>query len=348
MALFDFLGGLFTQDMAIDLGTANTLVYVKGRGIILSEPSVVAYHVKDGVKKVLAVGEDAKLMLGRTPGSIEAIRPMREGVIADFDTAEEMIKHFIRKVHKRSTFSKPKIIVCVPHGATPVEKRAIRQSVLSAGARRAGLIAEPIAAAIGAGMPITDPTGNMVVDIGGGTTEVAVLSLGDIVYARSVRVGGDRMDEGIISYLRRQQNLLVGESTAERIKTSIGTARMPDDGRGSSMHIRGRDLLNGVPKEIEINQAQVAEALAEPVQQICEAVMTALEATPPDLAADIVDRGVMLTGGGALLGDLDLALREQTGLAVSIADECLNCVALGTGKALEYEKQLRHAIDYDS
>jgi rod shape-determining protein MreB len=343
MSIFDKLGGLFSSDMAIDLGTANTLIYVKGKGVVLSEPSVVAYHIKDGVKKVLAVGEDAKLMLGRTPGSIEAIRPMREGVIADFDTAEEMIKHFIRKVHKRSTFSKPKIIVCVPHGATPVEKRAIRQSVLSAGARRAGLIAEPIAAAIGAGMPITDPTGNMVVDIGGGTTEVAVLSLGDIVYARSVRVGGDRMDEAIISYLRRQQNLLVGETTAERIKTSIGTARMPDDGRGTSMQVRGRDLLNGIPKEIEITQA-----LAEPVQQICEAVMTALETTPPDLAADIVDRGVMLTGGGALLGDLDLALREQTGLAVSIADEPLNCVALGTGKALEYEKQLRHAIDYDS
>ena len=338
MSIFDKMPSLFASDMAIDLGTANTLVYVKGKGIVLSEPSVVAYHIKDGVKKVLAVGEDAKLMLGRTPGSIEAIRPMRDGVIADFDTAEEMIKHFIRKVLKRSTFSKPKIIVCVPHGATPVEKRAIRQSVLSAGARKAGLIAEPIAAAIGAGMPITDPTGNMVVDIGGGTTEVAVLSLGDIVYARSVRVGGDRMDEAIINYLRRQHNLLVGEATAERIKTSMGT----------SMMIRGRDLLNGVPKETEISQAQVAEALSEPVQQICEAVMTALEATPPDLAADIVDRGVMLTGGGALLGDLDLALREQTGLAVSIADEALNCVALGTGKALEYEKQLRHAIDYDS
>ena len=340
--------GILSQDMAIDLGTANTLVYVKGRGVILSEPSVVAYHVKDGGKKVLAVGEDAKLMLGRTPGSIEAIRPMREGVIADFDVAEEMIKHFIRKVHKRSTFSKPKIIVCVPHGATPVEKRAIRQSVLSAGARKAGLIAEPIAAAIGAGMPITDPTGNMVVDVGGGTTEVAVLSLGDIVYARSIRVGGDRMDESIINYLRRHHNLLVGESTAERIKTSIGTARVPDDARGSSMMIRGRDILNGIPKEIEITQAHVAEALSEPVQQICEAVMAALETTPPDLAADIVDRGVMLTGGGALLGDLDLALRERTGLAISIADQSLNCVALGTGKALEFEKQLRHAIDYDS
>ncbi|WP_339108040.1 rod shape-determining protein [Thioclava sp. GXIMD4216] len=342
------LGGIFSSDMAIDLGTANTLVYVKGRGIVLNEPSVVAYHVKDGKKQVLAVGEDAKLMLGRTPGSIEAIRPMREGVIADFDSAEEMIKYFIRKVHRRSTLSKPKIICCVPQGATPVEKRAIRQSLISAGARRAGLIAEPIAAAIGAGMPITDPTGSMVVDIGGGTTEVAVLSLGDIVYARSVRVGGDRMDEAVIAYLRRNMNLLVGEATAERIKTTIGSARMPDDGRGASLSVRGRDILNGVPKEVEITQAQIAEALAEPVQQICDAVMQALETTPPDLAADIVDRGVMLTGGGALLGELDLALREQTGLSISIADQSLNCVALGTGKALEYEKQLRHVIDFDS
>ncbi len=344
--MFDKLSSMLSADMAIDLGTANTLVYVKGKGIILNEPSVVAYHFRDGKKHVLAVGEDAKLMLGRTPGSIEAIRPMRDGVIADFDVAEEMIKHFIKKVHKRGSFAKPKIIICVPHGATPVEKRAIRESVLQAGARKAGLIAEPIAAAIGAGMPITDPTGNMVVDIGGGTTEVAVLSLGDIVYARSVRVGGDRMDDAIVSYLRRQHNLLVGESTAERIKTSIGTARMPEDGRGLSMEIRGRDLLNGVPKEIEVTQAQVAEALAEPVQQICEAVLTALESTPPDLGADIVDRGVMLTGGGALLGDLDLALREQTGLSISVADQPLNCVALGTGKSLEFETQLLHVIDY--
>ena len=346
--MFSFLSAFISSDMAIDLGTANTLVYVKSRGIILNEPSVVAFHMRDGKKQVLAVGEDAKLMLGRTPGSIQAIRPMRDGVIADFDVAEEMIKHFIKKVHKRGMFARPKIIVCVPHGATPVEKRAIRESVLSAGARQAGLIAEPIAAAIGAGMPITDPTGSMVVDIGGGTTEVAVLSLGDIVYARSVRVGGDRMDEAIISYLRRQHNLLVGEATAERIKTQIGTARMPEDGRGASMDIRGRDLLNGVPKETEVTQVQVAEALSEPVQQICEAVMTALESTPPDLAADIVDRGVMLTGGGVLLGDLDLALREQTGLAISVADESLNCVALGTGKSLEFEKQLAHVIDYGS
>lgn len=345
---FGKLWGMFSSDMAIDLGTANTLIYVKGRGIVLSEPSVVAYHIKDGRKKVLAVGEDAKLMLGRTPVGIEAIRPMRDGVIADFDVAEEMIKHFIQKVHTRSTLRKPKIIVCVPHGATPVEKRAIRHSVLSAGASQAGLIAEPIAAAIGAGMPIIEPTGNMVVDIGGGTTEVAVLSLGDIVYARSVRIGGDRMDEAIINYLRRHQNLLVGVATAERIKTSIGTARMPRDGHGTTMMIRGRDLVNGIPKEATVNQAQVVEALSEPVEAICEAVMAALEVTPPDLASDIVDRGVMLTGGGALLGDLDLALRERTGLPVSIADECLNSVALGSGKALEYEKELRHAIDYDS
>ncbi|MBC6443655.1 MAG: rod shape-determining protein [Rhodobacteraceae bacterium] len=342
------LFSVFSSDMAIDLGTANTLVYLKGKGIILNEPSVVAYKVKNGVKQVLAVGEDAKLMLGRTPGSIEAIRPMRDGVIADFDVAEEMIKHFIRKVHKRSALTKPRVIVCVPYGATAVEKRAIRQSVLSAGARKAGLIAEPIAAALGAGMPITEPTGSMVVDIGGGTTEVAVLSLGDIVYARSVRVGGDRMDEAVVSHLRRRQNLLVGESTAERIKTSIGTAHIPEDGRGTSMEIRGRNMLNGVPKEIEITQAEIASALSEPVQQICEAVMTALESTPPDLAADIVDSGVMLTGGGALLGELDIALRKQTGLAISVADESLNCVALGTGKSLEYEKQLMHVIDFDS
>ena len=342
------LTGIFSADMAIDLGTANTLVYIKGKGIVLNEPSVVAYSIKDGRKQVLAVGEDAKLMLGRTPGSIEAIRPMRDGVIADFDVAEEMIKHFIRKVHSRSWISKPRVVVCVPHGATPVEKRAIRQSVLSAGARKAGLIAEPIAAAIGAGMPITEPTGSMVVDIGGGTTEVAVISLGDIVYARSVRVGGDRMDEAIISYLRRQQNLLVGESTAERIKTTIGTARMPNDGKGKMMEVRGRDLLNGVPKEISITASMVADALSETVQQICDAVMVALESTPPDLAADIVDRGVMLTGGGALLGDLDLALREKTGLAISVADQPLDCVALGTGKSLEYQKQLAHIIDFES
>ena len=346
--MFSRLFSMFSSDLAIDLGTANTLVYVRGKGIIVNEPSVVAMTTVRGKMQVLAVGDDAKQMLGKTPGNIKAIRPMSDGVIADFEVAEEMIKHFIKKVNSGSGLASPQVVICVPSGATAVERRAIQESAEAAGARRVFLIEEPMAAAIGADLPVTEPTGSMVVDIGGGTTEVAVLSLGDIVYARSVRVGGDRMDEAIISYLRRQQNLLVGESTAERIKTSIGTARMPDDGRGESMMIRGRDLLTGVPRETEISQSQVAEALGEPVQQICEAVMTALEVTPPDLAADIVDRGVMLTGGGALLGDLDLALRERTGLAVSIANESLNCVAMGTGKALEYEKQLRHAIDYDS
>ncbi len=344
--MFGSLGGLFSSDMAIDLGTANTLIYIKGKGVVLNEPSVVAYNIKDGKKRVIAVGEDAKLMLGRTPGSIQAIRPMHEGVIADFDVAEEMIKHFIKKVHRGGGWSKPKILVCVPHGATPVERRAIRESVMAAGARKAGLISEPIAAAIGAGMPIAEPTGNMVVDIGGGTTEVAVMSLGDVVYAQSVRVGGDRMDEAIIAYLRRQHNLLIGEATSERVKTEIGTARMPEDGVGQRLFVRGRDLLNGVPKEMEINQAQIAEALHETVQTIVEAVMTALEQTPPDLAADIVDRGVMLTGGGSLLGDLDLALREQTGLAITVAEDPLNCVAIGTGKALEFETQLAHVLDF--
>ena len=344
--MFGVLGGIFTSDIAIDLGTANTLVYVKGKGIVLSEPSVVAYHVVDGKKQILAVGADAKLMLGRTPGSIQAIQPMRDGVIADFDVAEEMIKHFIRKVYRRSSIIRPRIIVCVPHGATSVERRAIRQSVLAAGCRKAGLIAEPIAAALGVGLPIATPSGSMVVDIGGGTTEVAILSLCDIVYAQSVRTGGNQMDEFLISYLRRQFNLLVGEPTAERIKKEIGTARMPLDGHGKKMVIRGRDILNGIPKEIEINQANVAEALAEVVGNICNAVLRALESTPPDLAADIVSRGVVLTGGGAMLGELDLALREQTGLAFAVAEDCLNCVALGIGMSLEREKELVHVIDY--
>ncbi|HUF57447.1 MAG TPA: rod shape-determining protein [Thermohalobaculum sp.] len=342
--MFGGLFGVFSSDMAIDLGTANTLVYVKGKGIVLNEPSVVAFQTIQGKKQVKAVGEDAKLMLGRTPGSIQAIRPMRDGVIADFEVAEEMIKHFMRKVQPNSMFAKPQVVVCVPYGATAVEERAIEQSVMSAGARRVFLIPEPIGAAIGAGMPITEPTGSMVVDIGGGTTEVAVLSLSDIVYARSIRVGGDKMDEAIISSLRRQHNMLIGEATAERIKKELGTARMPADGVGETMVIRGRDLLNGVPKEQEINQAQIAEALAEPVQQIVEAVMVALEATPPDLAADIVDNGVMLAGGGALLRDLDLSLREQTGLAISVAEEPLHCVALGTGRALEHMDRLGHVM----
>jgi len=333
-----------SSDMAIDLGTANTLVYVKGRGIVLNEPSVVAIVDQRGRKQVLAVGDEAKLMLGRTPGNIEAIRPLRDGVIADFEIAEEMIKHFIRKVHNRRSFASPQVIICVPSGSTAVERRAIQESAESAGARRVFLIEEPMAAAIGAGLPVTEPTGSMVVDVGGGTTEVAVLSLGGIVYSRSVRVGGDKMDEAIISYIRRNHNLLVGESSSERIKKEIGTAKPPEDGVGQSMEIKGRDLMNGVPKELVINQVQIAEALAEPVGAIIEAVKVALEHTAPELAADIVDKGIVLTGGGALLGHLDQVLREATGLPVSIADEPLSCVALGTGRALEEMKTLKHVL----
>lgn len=344
--MFGIFSGLFSHDMAIDLGTANTLVYVKGKGIVLNEPSVMAFQWAEGRKQVLAIGEQAKLMVGRTPGSIEAIRPMRDGVIADFDVAEQMIKYFIRQVHRRTAFAKPKILVCVPHGATAVEKRAIRQSVLSAGARKAGLIAEPLVAAIGAGINISDPRGCMVVDIGGGTTEVAILSLSDIVYANSIRVGGDRMDEALANYLRRKHNMLIGDATAERIKNSMGTARMPRDGQGKRLSIRGRDLVNGLPKEFSISQAQVAEALTEPVQYIREAVMTALESTPPDLSSDISDSGVILTGGGALLDDLDTELRQQTGLPITVAEDPLRCVAVGTGEALSMELNLKHVIDY--
>lgn len=326
--------GLFSSDMAIDLGTANTLVYVKGRGIVLNEPSVVAMITIDGKSRVLAVGEEAKMMLGRTPGNIQAIRPLKDGVIADFHVAEHMIKHFIQKVHNRS-FASPQVVVCVPSGSTPVERKAIQESAEQAGARKVYLIEEPMAAAIGAGLPVTDPQGSMVVDIGGGTTEVAVLSLSGIVYAASVRVGGDKMDDCLIAYIRRNHNLLIGESTAERIKKEIGTAMVPEDGVGKTISLKGRDLMNGVPKEIEINQAQVAEALREPVNAIIEGVKVALELTPPELAADIVDRGIVLTGGGALLGDLDTMLRRATGLPVTVAEEPLTCVALGTGRALE-------------
>ncbi len=347
--MFSSLLGMLSSDMAIDLGTANTLVYVKGRGIVLNEPSVVAIMNKGGKKHVLEVGNAAKMMLGRTPGNIEAIRPMRDGVIADFEVAEEMIKHFIRKVHNRRSFANPMIIICVPSGATAVERRAIQESALSAGARRVYLIEEPMAAAIGANLPVTEATGSMIVDIGGGTTEVAVLSLGGIVYARSVRVGGDKMDEAIISYIRRHHNLLVGEASAERIKKEVGCARAPEKAQETRITIKGRDLLNGVPKEISLSQAQIADALQEPVSQIIEAVKVALEATPPELAADIVDKGIVLTGGGALLTNLDQLLRDETGLPVSIADEPLSCVALGTGKVLEHintHKQVLSSVYY--
>ena len=342
--MFSKLLGLLSADMAMDLGTANTLVYVKGRGIVLNEPSVVAIATIKGKKQVLAVGDEAKLMLGRTPGNIEAIRPLRDGVIADFEIAEDMIKHFIRKVHNRRSFSAPQVVICVPSGSTAVERRAIQESAESAGARRVFLIEEPMAAAIGAGLPVTEPTGSMVVDIGGGTTEVAVLSLGGIVYSRSVRVGGDKMDEAIIAYIRRNHNLLVGESSAERIKKQIGSACAPADGDGEIMEIKGRDMLNGVPKELVISERQVAESLAEPVSAIIEAVKVALENTAPELSADIVDKGIVMTGGGALLGNVDLVLRHATGLPVTLADEPLSCVALGTGRCLEEMKTLKNVL----
>ena len=335
---------MLSADMAIDLGTANTLVYVKGRGIVLNEPSVVAIANIKGKQSVLAVGDEAKMMVGRTPGYIEAIRPLRDGVIADFVIAEEMIKHFIREVHNRRSFASPQIIICVPSGSTAVERRAIQESAESAGARRVFLIEEPMAAAIGAGLPVTEATGSLVVDVGGGTTEVAVLSLGGIVYCRSVRVGGDKMDEAIIAFIRRNHNLLIGESSAERIKNEIGSACPPADGEGRVMEIKGRDLLNGVPKELIISERQVAESLAEPVGAIVETVKVALEHTAPELAADIVDKGIVLTGGGALLGNLDFVLRHATGLPVTIADEPLSCVVLGTGRALEEMKTLRHVL----
>ena len=338
------LMGWLSADMAIDLGTANTLVYVKGKGIVLNEPSVVAIEEYRGKKQVLAVGNEAKQMLGRTPGNIHAIRPLRDGVIADFEIAEEMIKYFIRKVHNHRRFATPLIIVCVPSGSTAVERRAIQESAEAAGARKVWLIEEPMAAAIGAELPVTEPTGSMVVDIGGGTTEVAVLSLGGIVYARSVRVGGDKMDDAIISYIRRNHNLLVGEGSAERIKKEIGSACVPPKGDGRTYEIKGRDLMNGVPKEIIISERQVAEALAEPVSQIVEAVKVALEHTAPELAADIVDKGIVLTGGGSLLTNLDQVLRNATGLPVSLAETPLECVVKGTGKALEDISRLRSIL----
>ena len=342
--MFSRLFGFLSADMAIDLGTANTLVYVKGRGIVLNEPSVVAIAEVKGKKQVLAVGEEAKQMLGRTPGNIRAIRPLRDGVIADFEVAEEMIKYFIRKVHNRRSFAAPVVVVCVPSGSTAVERRAIQDSAENAGARKVYLIEEPMAAAIGAGLPVTEPTGSMVVDIGGGTTEVAVLSLGGIVYSRSVRVGGDKMDEAIIAYIRRNHNLLVGEGSAARIKEDLGSACPPEDTEGQTMEIKGRDLMNGVPKELIISERQIAESLAEPVGAIIEAVKVALEHTAPELAADIVDKGIVLTGGGALLGNMDFVLRHATGLPVSIADDPLSCVVLGTGRALEEMKRLKDVL----
>lgn len=336
--------GYLSSNVAIDLGTANTLVYAQNQGIVLNEPSVVAIVTTKGKKQVLAVGNEAKLMVGKTPGNIQAIRPLREGVIADFEIAEDMIKYFIQKVHKRRKFISPHVIICVPSGSTAVERRAIQESAESAGARKVFLIEEPMAAAIGAGLPVTDPTGSMVVDIGGGTTEVAVISLGGIVYARSVRIGGDSLDEAITGYIRRNHNLLIGETTAERIKKTIGSALKPENDEGKTMPIKGRDLVNGVPKEIIISERQIAESLSEPVAGIVDAVKVALEHTPPELAADIAEKGIVMTGGGALLANLDEVLRRATGLAVSIADDPLTCVAIGTGRALEQIKTLKDVL----
>ncbi len=332
--LFDSVLGLFSNDLAIDLGTANTLVYVKGRGIVSSEPSVVAVQ-KDsrGMKKVLAVGKEAKRMLGRTPGSIMAIRPMKDGVIADFEVTEAMLRYFIARVHNRKTLVRSRVIIGVPSGITQVEKRAIRESAESAGAREVYLIEEPMASAIGAGLPITEPSGNMIVDIGGGTTEVAVISLSGIVYSKSVRVGGDKMDEAISQFIKRKYNLLIGERTAELIKMQIGTAYPEEELK--TMEIKGRDLVAGIPKTLEINSEEVREALAEPINAIVEAVRIALERTPPELAADIVDKGIVLAGGGALLRNLDILLREETKLPITIAEDPLSAVVLGAGRALD-------------
>lgn len=337
---FDRFWGLLSNDLAIDLGTATTLVYVRGQGIVVNEPSVVAIR-KDhqGAKKILAVGNEAKKMLGRTPANIVAIRPIKDGVIADFEVTEAMLSYFIKVVHKRKSFVRPRVIVSVPSGITPVEKRAVRESAELAGAREIYLIEEPMAAAIGAGLPVSEPIGNMIVDIGGGTTEVAVISLSGIVYSQSVRVAGDKMDEALVQYVKRKYNMLIGERTAELIKITIGTAYPEKEIK--TVDIKGRDLVTGIPKTLEISSEEVMQAISEPVNAIVNAVKIALERTPPELAADIVDRGIVLAGGGALLKNLDKLLREETGLPIIVAESPLTAVVLGAGKALEELDLLR-------
>jgi len=333
---------LFSKDLAIDLGTANTLIYLEGKGIVLREPSVVAVREEGRYKKVVAIGEEAKRMLGKTPGTIKAIRPLREGVIADFEVTEAMIRYFIQRVHNRSYFVKPRIIISVPSGTTQVERRAVKESAESAGAREVYLIEEPMAAAIGAGLPVADPVACMVVDIGGGTTEVAVISLGGIVVSHSIKVAGDKMDEAIIYYIKRKYNLLIGEASAEQIKIQIGDV-LPEEPY-PEMEIKGRDLITGIPKTITISSKEVQEALKEPVDLIVQAIKQVLESTPPELAADLVDRGITLTGGGALLKNLDRLISQATGLKVSIAEEPLLCVALGAGRALDNLDKLKDVM----
>ena len=336
----------FSQDMAVDLGTTNTLVYVKGRGILLNEPSVVAItETEDGTKKeILAVGFEAKTMVGKTPGTIRAIRPLRDGVIADFEIAEEMIKHFIRKVHNRRSFISPTIVICVPSGATPVERRAIQESAEAAGARRAYLIEEPVAAAIGAGLPISEAKASMIVDIGGGTTEVAILSLGGIVYANSVRVGGDKIDRSIIEFMKDKYNLLLGEASAEMLKKEHGSAIPTRSMNGQYFHVKGRSLTDGIPKQIKIDKIQLCEGMSGPINTIIECIKVALENTDPELAADIIDTGIVITGGGAMLKNLDTYIKKVTGLPVSIAEEPLNTVVLGCGKCLDDINKLKSLL----
>lgn len=340
--MFGRLMNLVSNDLAIDLGTANTLVYSKDkdRGIIINEPSVVAVHRNArGQTKVLAVGTEAKEMLGRTPGSIVAIRPMKDGVIADFEVTQSMLRYFIDKANQRRSLIKPRIVICIPFGITQVEKRAVRESAQQAGAREVYLIEEPMAAAIGADLPITDPSGNMIVDIGGGTTEVAVISLGGIVFSKSVRVAGDKFDDAIVQYIKRKYSLLIGERTAEQIKLAIGNAYPFDEER--TYEVKGRDLIAGAPKTIEVNSEEIRDALADPISAVVDAVKTALERTPPELAADIVDNGIVLAGGGALLNNLDILIREKTGLPVSLAEDPLTCVVRGSGKVLDSMDLLR-------
>lgn len=327
----NFMYNIFSSDLAVDLGTANTLIYVKGRGVVSSEPSVVA--INSNTREILAIGQEAKNMLGRTPANISAVRPMKDGVIADYDTTEKMIRYFILKVHNRKSLVRPRMVICIPSGVTQVEKRAVKDSAIQAGAREVYLIEEPMAAAIGAGLPIQEPSGNMVVDIGGGTTEVAVISLSGIVYANSVRVGGDEMDDNIVNYIKRQYNLLIGTATAEDLKIKLGSA-FPLENEIKT-EIKGRDLVTGIPKTIEISDSEIREALKESIGKIVDAVRIALEQTPPELSADIVDRGIVLTGGGALLKNLDKRLSHETGLPIIVSDDPLKAVALGSGKVLD-------------